>query len=155
MSISRTKTGVYDRFHKSSSESRSAGARNGRKSPSRTLLLDDPKLVQRLKTYLQQTGYRHEFVFHATKNGNGRTLHYQTVQERWAGYCAAASVVCTLHQLRHTHPTELVTDGVSLATVRKRLGQANIQPMLRYAEQADATSDAEIRTWRRKKLSGM
>src|SRR6266705_1392078 len=35
--------------------------------------------------------------------------------------CAAAGVDATLHQLRHTHATELVNAGVSLATIRKRL----------------------------------
>jgi integrase/recombinase XerD len=123
----------------------------GKGSKRRTLLLDDPKLVKRLAAYLQQTGYRHGLLFRATKNGDGGPLRYQTVQERWAHYCAAAGVVCTMHQLRHSHATELVSDGVSLATVRKRLGHANIQTTLRYAEQADSTSDTEIRQWRRNK----
>ncbi|MBM7846548.1 tyrosine-type recombinase/integrase [Herpetosiphon giganteus] len=123
----------------------------GKGGKRRTLLLDDPKLVKRMKTYLQQTGFRHGLLFRAVKNGDGGPLRYQSIQERWAAYCATAGVHCTLHQLRHTHASELVTDGVSLATVRKRLGHANIQTTLRYAEQADATSDAEIRQWRRKK----
>ena len=127
----------------------------GKGGKRRTLLLDDPKLVKRLNTYLQQTGYRHGLLFRAAKNGDGGPLRYQSIQERWASYCVSAGVVCTLHQLRHTHATELITDGVSLATVRKRLGHVNIQTTLRYAEQADATSDAEIRMWRRKKQSGM
>ena len=66
------------------------------------------------------------------------------------GYCARAGVSCTLHQLRHTHATELVNGGVSLATIRKRLGHKNLQTTLRYAEQSDATADAELRAWRRK-----
>jgi len=123
----------------------------GKGGKRRTLLLDDPKLVKRMKTYLQQTGIRHGLLFRAVKNGDGGPLRYQSIHERWAAYCTTAGVRCTLHQLRHTHASELVTDGVSLATVRKRLGHANIQTTLRYAEQADATSDAEIRQWRRKK----
>ena len=126
----------------------------GKGGKRRTLLLDDPKLVKRLKTYLQQTGFRHGFLFRAAKNGDGGPLRYQSIYERWAAYCATAGIRCTLHQLRHTHASELVTDGVSLATVRKRLGHANIQTTLRYVEQADATSDAEIRMWRRKKQRG-
>jgi hypothetical protein len=39
---------------------------------------------------------------------------------------------------------------VSLATIRKRLGHKNLQTTLRYAEQSDATADAEVRAWRRK-----
>lgn len=45
----------------------------------------------------------------------------------------------------------LDNDGVSLATIRKRLGHKNIQTTLRYAEQSDETADAELRAWRRKK----
>jgi integrase len=71
--------------------------------------------------------------------------------QRWAAYCAKAGILCTLHQLRHTHATELVNDGVSLATLRKRLGHKNLQTTLRYAEQSDAAADAEIRIWRRRR----
>jgi integrase len=71
------------------------------------------------------------------------------VQEHWARYTAAAGVSATLHQLRHSHATELVNGGVSLPTIRKRLGHKNIQTTLRYAEQSDATADAELRAWRR------
>ncbi|MGH9157491.1 MAG: tyrosine-type recombinase/integrase [Acidimicrobiales bacterium] len=49
----------------------------------------------------------------------------------------------------HSHATELVNEGVSLATIRKRLGHRSIQTTLRYAEQSDATADAAIRRWRR------
>lgn len=62
-------------------------------------------------------------------------------------YCERVGVVCTLHQLRHAHATELVNDGMSLATIRKRLGHKNLQTTLRYAEQSDATADREIRAW--------
>jgi hypothetical protein len=44
---------------------------------------------------------------------------------------------------------ELVNGGVSLATIRKPLGHKNLQTTLRYAEQSDATADAEVRAWRR------
>jgi len=117
----------------------------------RTLLLDDPALVRQLRTYLRKHGYRHGPLFRAAKNGTGGPLAYQSIQERWAGYCAKAGVACTLHQLRHTHATELVNDGVSLATIRKRLGHKNLQTTLRYAEQSDAAADAELRMWRRQK----
>ncbi len=115
----------------------------------RTLLLDDPALVRHLRTYLRKNGYRHGPLFRAAKNGTGGPLAYQSIQERWAGYCRKVGVDCTLHQLRHTHATELVNDGVSLATIRKRLGHKNLQTTLRYAEQSDAAADAELRQWRR------
>lgn len=117
----------------------------------RTLLLDDPALVRQVRTYLRKNGYQHGPLFRAAKNGTGGPLAYQSVQERWAGYCAKAGVQCTLHQLRHTHATALVNDGVSLATIRKRLGHKNLQTTLRYAEQSDAAADAELRKRRRGK----
>lgn len=61
----------------------------------------------------------------------------------------STGVACTLHQLRHSHATELVNGGVSLATIRKRLGHQHIQTTLRYAEVSDSTMDAELRRWRR------
>ncbi len=73
---------------------------------------------------------------------------YASVQQLWAKYCAKAQVTDTIHQLRHVHATELVNAGVSLETIRRRLGHANAQTVLRYADQRDATADAEIRTWR-------
>ena len=76
------------------------------------------------------------------------------LHEHWVRYCAAAGVDATLHQLRHTHATELVNAGVSLATIRKRLGHRNLQTTLRYAEQSDAVADAELRAWRRRASQG-
>jgi integrase/recombinase XerD len=122
----------------------------GKGGQRRTVLLDDARLVGQLRAYLKRTGYRHGPLFRAEKNGRGGPLRYQSVQERWAGYCTQAGICCTLHQLRHTHATELVNGGVSLATIRRRLGHKNLQTTLGYAEQSDATADAELRAWRRK-----
>jgi len=116
----------------------------------RTVLIDGDSLVAQLRTYLRLTGYRHGPLFRAEKNGRGGPLRYQSAQEHWARYCAAAGVDATLHQLRHSHATELVNAGVSLATIRKRLGHRNLQTTLRYAEQSDAVADAELRAWRRR-----
>jgi site-specific recombinase XerD len=121
----------------------------GKGGKRRTVLLDDPALVAQLRTYLTQRRYKHGPLFRAAKNGRGGPLRYQSVQERWQRYRTAAGIACTLHQLRHSHATELVNGGVSLATIRKRLGHTNVQTTLRYAEQADPTADGELRTWRR------
>lgn len=123
----------------------------GKGNRRRTLLLDDPQLVAALRTYLKQTGYQAGPLFRAEKNGRGGPLRYQSAQARWAGYCSKAGIRCTLHQLRHSHATELVNDGVSLATIRKRLGHKNLQTTLRYADQSDSSSDAELRAWRRQR----
>jgi hypothetical protein len=78
-------------------------------------------------------------------------LRYQSAQVHSSHYFAAAGIDATLHQLRHTHATELVNAGVSLATIRKQLGHRNLRTTLRYAKQSDATADAELRVWRRRK----
>ncbi len=49
--------------------------------------------------------------------------------------------------------TDLVNAGVSLETIRRRLGHANAQTVLRYADLRDTTADAEIRTWRRRRTT--
>lgn len=117
----------------------------------RTVLLDDARLVKDLKAYLRATGLKHGPLFRAMKNGLGGPMSYQGVQHRWQRYCERVGVACTLHQLRHSHATEMVNDGVSLATIRKRLGHKSIQTTLLYAEKTDRTADTEIRSWRRGK----
>ncbi|MBC8162372.1 MAG: site-specific integrase [Roseiflexaceae bacterium] len=121
----------------------------GKRGQRRTVLLDAPQLVRLLRRYLKAMQARHGPLFRPLKNGDGLLLQYQTLQERWARYCATAGVVCTLHQLRHSHATALVQAGVSLATIRKRLGHKHIQTTLRYAEQSDTAADAELRARRR------
>ncbi len=120
----------------------------------RTVLLDDSTLVALLRRYLKACGYRHGPLFRAEKNHVGGPLRYASVQELWAKYRVKAQVTATIHQLRHVHATELVNAGVSLETIRRRLGHANAQTVLRYADQRDATADAEIRTWRRHRTTG-
>jgi len=72
------------------------------------------------------------------------------VQERWQGYTEQAGVTCTLHQLRHSHATELVNGGVSLATVCKRLVHQHIQATLLCAEISAGVANNEVRRWRQK-----
>jgi site-specific recombinase XerD len=123
----------------------------GKGQRQRTILLDDSSLVVLLKKYLKKHKYQYGPLFRAHKNYQGGALRYQSAQEKWEKYCQQAGIECTLHQLRHAHATELVNDGVSLATIRKRLGHKHIQTTLRYAQLSDDTADAEIRAWRRNK----
>ena len=126
----------------------------GKGGKRRTVLLDDPKLVIQLRTYLKRTGYKYGPLFRATEKRPGWAITLSISASTLAETIVKrAGITCTLHQLRHTHATELVNDGVSLATIRKRLGHKNIQTTLRYAEQSDETADAELRAWRRKKES--
>jgi site-specific recombinase XerD len=122
----------------------------GKGGRQRTVLLDDSTLVALLRRYLTARRYRHGSLFRAEKNYVGGPLRYASAQELWTKYCTKAQVTATIHQLRHVHATELVNAGVSLETIRRRLGHANAQTVLRYADQRDATADAEIRTWRRR-----
>lgn len=122
----------------------------GKGGRQRMVLLDDPRLLKDLRAFLKVTGYQHGPLFRASKNGRGGPLRYQSVQVRWMRYCHLAGVDCTIHQLRHSHATEMVNDGVSLGTIRKRLGHKSIQTTLLYAETSDKTADAEIRAWRRR-----
>jgi integrase/recombinase XerD len=46
-----------------------------------------------------------------------------SARQLWAKYRATAEVTATIHQLRHAHASELVNAGVSLETIRPRLGQ--------------------------------
>ncbi len=78
-------------------------------------------------------------------------MTYSSVQERFQAYARATGITgVSLHDLRHGHAQALVHGGVSLATIRRRLGHRSLQTTLRYAEQSDAASDAEVRAWRRR-----
>jgi len=105
---------------------------------------------RRARRHLSATGYRSGPLFRAEKNHRGGPLRYASAQTRWTQYCHAAEVDATMHQLRHSHATAMVDGGVSLATIRKRLGHANLQTVLRYADQSDHTADTELRAWRRR-----
>lgn len=123
----------------------------GKGDKQRTILLDDPEFLALLRRYLRQTGHVHGPLFRAAKNGVGGPLRYSSAEELWGKYCEAVGEEITLHQLRHTHGTELVNDGVPIETVRKRLGHSDIRSTLLYAEKTDKTADDEIRAWRRRR----
>jgi integrase/recombinase XerC/integrase/recombinase XerD len=124
---------------------------HGKGGRSRTVLLDDPALVALLRRYLRQSGCTRGPLFRAAKNHIGGPLRYASAQELWAKYNAAAGEDIELHQLRHTHATELVRDGVSVQTIRKRLGHRKIQTTLLYAEHSDQAADDELRARRRRR----
>jgi integrase/recombinase XerD len=123
----------------------------GKGGRSRTILLDDSALVALIRRYLRVTGYTRGPLFRAAKNNIGGSLRYASAQALWAKYNAAAAEDVRLHQLRHTHATELVNGGVSLQTIRKRLGHRKIQTTLGYAEHSDRAADDELRNWRRRR----
>lgn len=115
----------------------------------RTILLDDHTLVEELRSYIKETGYKNGPLFRAHKHYRGGALRYSSIRAHWTSYCEEAGISCTFHQLRQGHATELINGNVSLATIRKRLGHKNLQTTLRYAQLSDETADTEIRSWRR------
>ena len=72
---------------------------------------------------------------------------------RSTGQTVLLTVGPQLASFHYAHATELVNAGVSLETIRRRLGHANAQTVLRYADQHDTTTDAQIRAWRRRKTT--
>lgn len=110
-------------------------------------------MVALLRADLKQTGAEYGALFRAEQDFRGGASRYQFVQEKWALYCQKAGSARTLHYPRHAHANELVKDGVSLNTIRKRLGHQKLQTTLRYAEESDDT-DAELRTGRRRHDQG-
>ncbi|MER5326321.1 tyrosine-type recombinase/integrase [Streptosporangium roseum] len=117
----------------------------------RTVLLDDRGYVALLKFYLARAGYTAGPLFRASINGAGGPLSYDAAHHRWQRYCAAAGVEIDIHQLRHTHATELINAGVSIEAVRRRLGQASTETTQLYALLDDKVADAEIRAARRRR----
>lgn len=113
------------------------------------MLLDDRGYVALLRLSLARTGYTAGPMLRASINGTGGPLSYSATHHRWQKYCAAAGV--DIHQLRHSHATELIDAGVSIEVVRKRLGHASTETTQIYALLADKVTDAEIRAARRRR----
>jgi integrase/recombinase XerC/integrase/recombinase XerD len=94
---------------------------HGKGGTVRTVLLDDRGYVALLRLYLARAGYTAGPLFRASINGRGGPLSYDAAHSRWKKYCAAAGAGIGIHQLRHTHATELKGRGVaSAATFREK-----------------------------------
>jgi integrase/recombinase XerC/integrase/recombinase XerD len=126
---------------------------HGKGGSVRTVLLDDRGYVAMVRLYLERTRYTAGPMFRASINGRGGPLSYSAAHHRWQKYCAAAGVDIDIHQLRHSHATELINAGVSIEVVRRRLGHASTETTHIYTLLADKTADAEIRETRRRDTS--
>ena len=124
---------------------------HGKGGTVRTVLLDDRGYVALLKLYLARAGYTAGPLFRASINGRGGPLSYDAAHHRWTGYCDAAGVGIDIHQLRHSHATELINSGVSIEAVRRRLGHASAETTQLYALLDDKVADAEVRAARRRR----
>ncbi|MGY5309962.1 tyrosine-type recombinase/integrase [Nocardia gipuzkoensis] len=124
---------------------------HGKGGSVRTVLLDNRGYVAMVRLYLERTGYTAGPMFRAAINGRGGPLSYSVAHHRWSRYCAAANVDIDIHQLRHSHATELINAGVSIEVVRKRLGHASTETTQIYALLADQVADTEVRAARRRR----
>ncbi|MFI6990333.1 tyrosine-type recombinase/integrase [Nonomuraea wenchangensis] len=123
---------------------------HGKGGSVRTVLLDDRGYVALLKLYLARFGYTTGPLFRASINGAGGPLSYDAAHHRWQTYCATSGVEIDIHQLRHSHATELINAGVSSEAVRRRLGHASAETTQLYALLDDKVA-AEIRAARRRR----
>lgn len=124
---------------------------HGKGGSVRTVLLDDRGYVALLRLYLARSGYSSGPLFRASINGAGGPLSYDAAHHRWEGYCGTAGLDIDIHQLRHSHATELINSGVSIETVRRRLGHASTETTQLYTLLEDKVGDSEIRAARRRR----
>ena len=55
-----------------------------------------------------------------------QSIYNSTLNQRLASYCKELDIpVISIHGLRHTHASLLLYEGVSIASVAKRLGHSN------------------------------
>jgi integrase/recombinase XerC/integrase/recombinase XerD len=124
---------------------------HGKGGTVRTVLLDDRGHVVLLKLYLARAGYSGGPLFRASINGAGGPLSYDAAHHRWKSYCTATGIDIDIHQLRHSHATELINSGVSIEAVRRRLGHASTDTTQLYALLDDKVADDEVRAARRRR----
>jgi len=115
----------------------------GKGGKTRTVMLyDAPETLKLLSRYLRQTGYRSGPLFRGP--GSKKPLTYRAAAYAWEKYCRKAGVKASIHQLRHTHVTELLNEGVRIEVVRKKVGHARLQTTLGYGEVAEETVKREL-----------
>ncbi|WP_280487850.1 tyrosine-type recombinase/integrase [Nocardia farcinica] len=124
---------------------------HGKGGTVRTVLLDDRGHVAMLRLYLQRTGYSAGPSSAPASTAAAARCPTPPPTTGGSRYCAAAGVDIDIHQLRHSHATELINAGVSIEVVRKRLGHASTETTQVYALLADQVADNEIRAARRRR----
>jgi integrase/recombinase XerD len=126
---------------------------HGKGGTVRTVLLNDRGYVALLRLYLARAGYTSGPLFRASVNGGGGPLSYDAAHNRWVKHCETAHVDIGIHQLRHSHATELINSGAPIEVVRRRLGHASAETTRVYALLADEVADREVRAARRRRDS--
>ena len=69
---------------------------------------------------------------------SGASGHRRSIQKQWRKICSAAKITgVTLHDLRHSFASQLVSSGASLPLIGALLGHSNPQTTARYAHLFD------------------
>lgn len=91
----------------------------------------------------------HDYVFVNLRGPNvGQPLKYQSVADLVKRLYKRTGIEFTLHSLRHSHATELVTSGWDASYVQKRLGHAHVQTTLQtYVHPTNKTMKEEYKKY--------
>ena len=112
-----------------------------------------PRALRGLRVYLKSLGSvpPHTPLWISDR---GSRLSYAALHYQWTQRIIAAGLTVvrdgatlpryTLHQLRHTHGTELIEQGQSLAIVQRRLGHADIRQTQGYADFSETQQRAAL-----------
>lgn len=111
----------------------------------RRVLVDNPDLLLRLTNYVRFSALPSGPLF--TARGRETPLRYQSIQHRWAQYCATAGVDVQLTDLRRAHVADLVAGGVPEPVIRERIGQSTGTLTGAFGSFSLEDSDAQIRAW--------
>lgn len=94
-----------------------------------------------LRTWKSQCDCNSEFVFHEGDTSKcGRRYRYL-----FSKASKNSGIECTLHILRHSVASQMVSSGVSLAIVQQVLGHLNYRSTLRYAHVAPSSVRESLR----------
>lgn len=115
---------------------------SGKGQRERTIHLVKTESLRLLGWYLRKYDIRDGLVFRpdSAKQRHGasdKPIDYSVVAKAWKRYCLEAGISCTIHQLRHSHATDLINRGASVEVVSKLLGHKNLQTTMRYAVVSD------------------
>ncbi len=115
----------------------------------RRVLVDNRDVLLRLTNHLRFLAVSSGPLF--TASGRDTPLRYQSVQHRWAQYCATAGVDVHLTDLRRAHVADLVAGGVPEAVIRDRIGQSTGSLHSDFVSFSSEDSDAQIREWHKRR----
>jgi len=109
-----------------------------------------PRTLRALRAYLKALP-SHEAYEPLFRSNRGTKLSYDAVHYQWEQLCTRTGLLdssggslYTIHQLRHTHGSELLAQGQRIEIVQRVLGHRDIRSTLAYAELTDAQVRAAL-----------